>query len=546
MNIPKNTKFIFVTGGVISGLGKGISAASIAYLLKESGLRVTIQKFDPYLNVDPGTMSPFQHGEVYVTEDGTETDLDLGHYERFLDQNMYRENSCTSGQIYNAVLEKERRGDYLGATVQVIPHVTNAIQERFTTILAKNDYDVIITEVGGTVGDIEGLPFLEAIRQFELSLEPGQYANVHVTYMPFIKTSGEIKTKPTQHSVNKLREIGIYPDIILCRTERPMMDIATRDKIALFCNVRRESVQELHDAFTIYEVPLLLYRQQFLDVIQKYLNVTYKKEVNTERLRDIVYRIKNPADQVNIAVVGKYTGLADAYKSICEAFVHAGAENDVKVNILWVESENLESSSEDHIRDQLKDADGILVPGGFGDRGIEGKISAVRYSREKGVPFLGICLGLQVAVIEFSRNLAGLDQANSTEFDAQTPHPVIDLMKEQKGVQKKGGTMRLGTYECKLTPGTLIQKAYVDTRISERHRHRYEVNNAYRNVLSKKGLIFSGINPALDLVEAIELREHPWFVGVQFHPELKSRVTKAHPLFRELVRASYQYKKNRS
>ncbi len=546
MKIPEKTKFIFVTGGVISGLGKGISAAAIAYLLKESGLRVTIQKFDPYLNVDPGTMSPFQHGEVYVTEDGTETDLDLGHYERFLDQNMARENSCTSGQIYNTVLDKERRGDYLGATVQVIPHVTNAIQERFIAILEKDDYDVIITEVGGTVGDIEGLPFLEAIRQFELAMDPGQYANVHVTFMPFIKTSGEIKTKPTQHSVNKLREIGIYPDIILCRTDRPMMDTDTRDKIALFCNVRRESVLELHDASTIYEVPLLLYRQQFLDVIRKYLNVTYRKVVNTERLRDIVYRIKNPSDQVNIAIVGKYTGLADAYKSICESFVHAGAENDVKVNVIWVESENLESSSDDHIHNQLKDADGILVPGGFGDRGIEGKISAVRFAREKEIPFLGICLGLQMAVIECARNLAGLENANSTEFNKKTPHPVIDLMEEQKGIHAKGGTMRLGTYKCRLSEGTRMYQAYGEKMISERHRHRYEVNNAYRDKLAEAGLTISGVNPDLDLVEAVELKDHPWYMGVQFHPELKSRVTKAHPLFREFVKASYHYKKEKS
>jgi CTP synthase len=546
MRIPEKTKFIFVTGGVISGLGKGISAAAIAYLLKASGLRVTIQKFDPYLNVDPGTMSPFQHGEVFVTEDGTETDLDLGHYERFLDQNMYRENSCTSGQIYNTVLEKERRGDYLGATVQVIPHVTNAIQERFIAILEKNTYDVIITEVGGTVGDIEGLPFLEGIRQFELNMDPGQYANVHVTFMPFIKTSGEIKTKPTQHSVNKLREIGIYPDIILCRTEHPMMDTDTREKIALFCNVRRESVLELHDASTIYEVPLLLQRQQFLDVIRKYLNVTYKGDVNTERLRDIVYRIKNPSDQINIAIVGKYTGLADAYKSICEAFVHAGAENDVNVNIVWVESENLETSSEDHIHNQLKDADGILVPGGFGDRGIEGKIAAVRYAREKKIPFLGICLGLQVSVIEFSRHVAGLEEANSTEFEENTPHPVIDLMREQKGIHKKGGTMRLGTYKCRLSEGTRIYEAYQEEMINERHRHRYEVNNTYREKLKSFGMVISGVNPDLDLAEAIELKDHPWYVGVQFHPELKSRVTKAHPLFRELVNASYHIKKEKS
>ncbi len=543
MGISENTKFIFVTGGVISGLGKGISAASVAYLLKESGLRVTIQKFDPYLNVDPGTMSPFQHGEVYVTEDGTETDLDLGHYERFLDQNMSRHNTCTSGQIYNSVIEKERKGDYLGATVQVIPHITNAIQEKITRILENNNYDVVITEVGGTVGDIEGLPFLEAIRQFELSLEPGQYVNIHVTYMPFIKTSGEIKTKPTQHSVNKLREIGIYPDIILCRTESPMMDTPTREKIALFCNVRRESVLELYDAPTIYEVPLVLHRQQFLNVIQKYLKISLPSEVNTEILRDIVYRIKNPSDYVNIAVVGKYTGLADAYKSICESFVHAGAENDVKVNILWVEAENLESSSPEHVINLLKDAHGILVPGGFGDRGIEGKISAVKFARENKIPLLGICLGLQVSVIEFARNVANLHNANSTEFDPQTSYPVINLMKEQKDVHKKGGTMRLGTYDCRLKPDTLVHRAYENEMIAERHRHRYEVNNEYISELEKHGMVFSGINPTLNLVETLEIKDHPWFVAVQFHPELKSRATKAHPLFREFIKASYQYKK---
>jgi len=546
MGISKKPKFIFVTGGVISGLGKGISAASIAYLLKESGLRVTIQKFDPYLNVDPGTMSPFQHGEVYVTEDGTETDLDLGHYERFLDQNMSRHNSCTSGQIYNSVIEKERRGDYLGATVQVIPHVTNAIQEKITCILENDEYDVVITEVGGTVGDIEGLPFLEGIRQFELNLEPGQYVNVHVTYMPYIKTSGEIKTKPTQHSVNKLREIGIYPDIILCRTESPMMDTQTREKIALFCNVRRDSVLELYDASTIYEVPLILYRQQFLDVIQKYLNISLPAEVNTDVLRDIVYRIKNPSDNVNVAIVGKYTELADAYKSICESFIHAGAENDVKVNILWVEAKNLESSTPEQVNSLLKEAHGILVPGGFGDRGIEGKISAVKYAREHKIPFLGICLGLQVSVIEFSRHVACLEKANSTEFDPKTPFPVIDLMKEQKDVHKKGGTMRLGTYDCRLKPDTLVYKAYGNEQITERHRHRYEVNNQFLNELEKKGMVFSGINPTLNLVETIEIKDHPWFVAVQFHPELKSRVTKAHPLFRELIRASHRFKKEKS
>lgn len=539
----QTTKFIFITGGVISGLGKGISAASIAYLLKQSGYKVTIQKFDPYINVDPGTMSPYQHGEVYVTDDGSETDLDLGHYERFLDQDMSRFNNSTTGQIYYEVIKKERRGDYLGATVQIIPHITDEIIRRLTAVLEYDYYDFIITEVGGTVGDIESLPFLEAIRQFELNNGTENCLNVHVTMLPYIKSTGEIKTKPTQHSVMKLREIGLQAELIICRTEKPMLEKSMRQKIGMFCNVKWEWVIEAWDASSIYEVPLVLHRQDILAIIEDKFKMKAPQYVDTAPLRNFINTVKNPSETTTIAVVGKYTSLHDAYKSIIESFVHAGVENDAKVDIRWVEAEDLESNSFDHIVEYLQNVNGILIPGGFGERGIEGKLAAIRFARENKMPFFGICLGLQTAVIEFSRNVLGLSNANSTEFDAKTPHPVIDIMPEQVKISKKGGTMRLGAYECRLAPGTKVAAAYDADLIFERHRHRYEVNNDYRQQLVDAGMIISGLNPQHDLVETIELINHPWFVAVQFHPELKSRLNRAHPLFREFIHASINNQK---
>jgi CTP synthase len=537
------TKYIFITGGVISGLGKGISAASLGYLLKESGYTVTLQKFDPYLNIDPGTMSPYQHGEVYVTDDGSETDLDLGHYERFLDQDMTALNNSTTGQIYYEVIKKERKGDYLGATVQIIPHITDEIIRRFTAITEQGDYDFILTEVGGTIGDIESLPFLEAIRQFELNLGPENCLNIHVTMLPFIKSTGEIKTKPTQHSVMKLREIGLQPDVIICRTEKPMLDRSIRQKIGLFCNVKADWVIEAWDADTIYEVPLILQRQSILGIIEKKFQLTAPKALDTIALKNFVSTIKYPSYETNIAVVGKYTGLHDAYKSIIESFNHAGVENDCHVNVRWIEAEDLESSNFDHTVEYLQKIDGILIPGGFGERGIEGKLAAIRFARENNVPFLGICLGLQTAIIEYARNVLGLEEANSTEFNEETPDPVIHIMPEQVKVLQKGGTMRLGAYRCDLVKNSKAAEAYQAETVFERHRHRFEVNNHYRQQFIENGILISGVNPELDLVEIIEIPQHPWFVAVQFHPELKSRINKAHPLFREFVRASLKRRK---
>ncbi|NOZ74839.1 MAG: CTP synthase [FCB group bacterium] len=535
MTATKPVKYIFVLGGVISGLGKGIAAASIGYLLKSSGLRVTILKLDPYLNVDPGTMNPYQHGEVFVLDDGSETDLDLGHYERFIDVNMSKNNNATTGQIYSTVLGKERKGDYLGETIQVIPHITDEIKRRIHLVNMPKKYDVVICEVGGTVGDIESLPFLEAIRQ--LSVEVG-YHNamiVHVTLLPYVKASEELKTKPTQHSVMKLREIGLFPDVILCRTDQPV-GRSVREKIALFCNVPPANVIVGKEVKSIYEVPLVLDQQKVGPILADRLKLPTLPDTTT--LKDFIHSYRHPERTVTIAMCGKYTELPDAYKSVLEAFIHAGVENNAQVQLKWVSTEELKSDED--AATLFSDVQGILLLPGFGHRGGEGKIRCARYARENQVPYLGICLGLQCAVIDFTRQVCGLPKANSTEFDKQTPNPVIDLMESQRAIRKKGGTMRLGAYTCELKPGTKAYAAYRKKRISERHRHRWEVNNRYRMRLENAGLVISGVNPELNLVEIVELRDHPWFVATQFHPELKSRVTKAHPLFREFVRAAVE------
>ncbi len=532
----KQTKYIFVLGGVISGLGKGIAAASIGYLLKSAGVRVSIIKLDPYLNVDPGTMNPYQHGEVFVLDDGSETDLDLGHYERFIDVDMSNSNNATTGQIYSTVLERERKGDYLGATIQVIPHITDEIINRVKQVNKPKKFDVVICEVGGTVGDIESLPFLEAIRQLSLEVGYHNHVLIHVTLVPYIQASEELKTKPTQHSVMKLREIGLTPDIIFCRTDRKLTK-SVKDKLALFGNVAREHVVEGLDVPSIYEVPLELYRQNMGEVIMDRLELNQKQDISY--LEKFIQNFKNPKQNVNIAMCGKYTELPDAYKSILEAFVHAGVENKTSVNIQWVNTEKI-FNDEDAAK-AFKHIDGILIPGGFGSRGSEGKILTSKFARENNVPFLGICLGLQCAVIDFARNVCGLDGANSTEFNRRTKYPVIALMESQRAIKRKGGTMRLGAYDCELMPGTKAFKAYRKKNISERHRHRWEVNNRYRTKLENNGLVFSGVNAELNLVEMIELQDHPWFVAGQFHPELKSRVSSAHPLFRDFVGATVQY-----
>ncbi|HTY01542.1 MAG TPA: CTP synthase [Bacteroidota bacterium] len=531
----RQVKYIFVTGGVVSSLGKGISSASIGLLLKLRGLRVTIQKFDPYLNVDPGTMNPFQHGEVYVTDDGAETDLDLGHYERFLDITTSKKNNSTTGQIYHEVISKERRGDYLGATVQVIPHITDEIKKRFEALGVTGEYDVIITEVGGTVGDIESQPFLEAMRQFMFKVGPKNALAIHVTLVPYISSAGEIKTKPTQHSVKSLLELGIQPDMLICRSDRPLSN-EVREKIALFTNVESESVIDGRDAPTIYEVPLIFAEQEVDELVLEKLDLTCPRP-NLREWKRIVDRIKNPAGAVSIGVCGKYTDHQDAYKSIAEAFIHAGAANNVKVNLKWIRAEDIER---DGAELHLQGVSGLLVAPGFGERGIEGKIIAIKHVRQNNIPFLGICLGLQCAVIEFARNVCGLEHANSTEFK-QTDQNVIDLMLEQKKVKEYGGTMRLGAYPCKVEKNTRAYKAYKSELIHERHRHRYEVNDAFKSQLQEKGMIFSGICPDNGLVEIMELPDHPWFVGGQFHPELKSRLTNPHPLFRDFVKAAMEH-----
>ena len=533
-----HVKYVFVTGGVVSSLGKGIAAASLGLLLKSRGLRVTIQKFDPYINVDPGTMNPFQHGEVYVTDDGAETDLDLGHYERFLDVSMTRQNNATTGQIYYEVISRERKGDYLGATVQVIPHITDEIKRRIASVGASGKYDVVITEVGGTVGDIESLPFLEAIRQFTLSVGHRNALNIHVTLVPYIRSAGELKTKPTQHSVKTLLEIGLQPDILICRSERPL-SIDLREKIALFCNVQPEAVVEGRDVSSIYEVPLVFEREKLDQLVIEKLNIKCSRP-DLRRWTRFVNRVQRPTGRVTIGVCGKYTDLLDAYKSINESFVHAGAENDVAVDLKWVKAEEIERHGPEKY---IQGVDGLLVPGGFGERGVEGKIAAIRYVREKNIPFFGICLGLQCAVIEFARNVCSMQGANSTEFK-NTRYNVIDLMLDQKSVKAMGGTMRLGAYPCLLTKGTKAYTAYKKELIYERHRHRFEVNNKFRKKLNDNGMIFSGVAPDNSLVEIIELPGHPWFVAGQFHPELKSRAINPHPLFRDFVKAAKDYRES--
>jgi CTP synthase len=526
-------KHVFVTGGVVSSLGKGITAASLGCLLKSRGLRVIIQKFDPYLNVDPGTMSPYQHGEVFVTDDGAETDLDLGHYERFVDENLTRDSNVTSGSVYNHVISKERRGDYLGSTVQVIPHVTNEIKERISRVARDPDVDVVITEIGGTVGDIESLPFLEAIRQFRNDIGRRHVLYIHVTLIPFISTSGELKTKPTQHSVNELRSIGIQPDIIVCRSDRPI-SADLREKLSLFTDVEPRAVVSCVDAAHVYEVPLML-RDEGLDglVVDK-LGLETRAPKLDEWIA-LVQRMRDAKGTVRIGLVGKYVQLRDAYLSVIEALRHACIEHGRNLEVIWVDAESLK---DEELEAELEAADGILVPGGFGVRGTEGKIKSVRYARENDVPYLGLCLGMQMAVAEFARSVAGMQGANSSEFDAETKYPVIDLLPDQEGVRDKGGTMRLGSSPSKLVPGTKAHAAYGSEVIHERHRHRYEVNNEYRDALTKAGLVISGTTLDEQLVEIIELPDHPWFVACQFHPEFKSRPTRPHPLFRDFVGAA--------
>ncbi len=533
-------KHIFVTGGVVSGLGKGITAASLGRLLKSRGLRVTIQKLDPYLNVDPGTMSPFQHGEVFVTDDGGETDLDLGHYERFIDESLTRDCSVTAGSIYQSVISKERRGDFLGGTVQVIPHVTNGIKDRIVRLAEQTQPDVVITEVGGTVGDIESLPFLEAVRQLRKDVGRDNVCYIHVSLVPFISGSEELKTKPTQHSVKELRGIGIQPDFIVCRSDRPI-DAGIRRKIALFCDVEPKAVVSAEDAPSIYEVPITLHEQGLDAMVIERLRLECGP-LEMSDWRNFVAHRRSLARMVNIALVGKYVALPDAYLSVTEALDHAGIHHDHKVNVHWLDAESL---SPEEVETRLEDFDGILVPGGFGVRGIEGKVRAACHARERKVPYLGICLGMQVAVVEFARNVARLEDANSAEFDPVSPHPVIDLMREQHEVHDVGGTMRLGSYPCKVVLGTKGHAAYGEEVIYERHRHRYEVNNAYRQQLVDAGLVISGISPDEKLVEMVELPDHPWFVGNQGHPEFKSRPTRPAPLFRDFIGAAVAYRQAR-
>jgi CTP synthase len=529
------TKYVFVTGGVASSLGKGITAASLGRLLKSRGLKVSIQKFDPYINIDPGTMSPYQHGEVFVTDDGAETDLDLGHYERFIDENLSKNSNVTTGKIYWSVIQKERKGEYLGGTVQVIPHITNEIKQRVFRVAKERDVDVVITEIGGTVGDIESLPFLEAIRQIKYDVGRDNVCYIHVTLVPYLGKSGELKTKPTQHSVKELRSIGIQPDIIVCRSEKPISP-EMKDKIGLFCNVDGEAVIQNLDAETLYEVPLLLHKEGLDELVVKKLGLQCGK-ANLDEWTALVNKVKNLSGRVKIALVGKYVELRDAYMSVAEALKHAGIANDCEVDIDWI---NACDVTEENYIDILKDADGILVPGGFGDRGIEGKVLAIKYARENNVPFLGICLGMQLSVIEFARHVVGLEGANSAEIDPETKYPVIDLMPEQRDVDEKGGTMRLGIYPCKLKENTFAFNAYKDEVIYERHRHRYEFNNEFRKQITSNGMILSGTSPDDRLVEIVEIPNHKWFVGVQFHPEFKSRPNRCHPLFRDFIRASLE------
>jgi CTP synthase len=530
------TKYIFVTGGVVSSLGKGITAASLGRLLKNRGLNVTIQKFDPYINVDPGTMSPYQHGEVFVTDDGAETDLDLGHYERFIDINLNKFSNVTTGKVYSAVLKKERRGDYLGGTVQVIPHITNEIKERVFRSGKETHADVVITEIGGTVGDIESLPFLEAIRQIKSDIGSHNVMYIHCTLIPYIKAAGEMKTKPTQHSVKELRSLGIQPNVIVVRTEMPVSQ-DMKDKIALFCDIDKKAVIECRDADVLYSIPLALQEQNLDQITCDHLKLACPDADMTE-WKELVEKVSNLTRKTKIALVGKYVELQDAYISVVEALKHAGYVFDADIEIDWINAEHV---TEANVAGLLKDADGILVPGGFGDRGVEGKIFATQYAREQKIPFLGICLGMQLASIEFARNVLGLKGAHSSELNPGTPYPVIDLLPEQKDVEDLGGTLRLGLYACKLVEGTKAFEAYRDEVVYERHRHRYEFNNQFRGQMEQAGFVFSGTSPDDRLVEIIELKEHPWFVASQFHPEFKSRPTRPQPLFRDFIKASLQY-----
>ena len=526
------TKYIFVTGGVTSSLGKGIVSASLGKLLAERGHSVTIQKLDPYINVDPGTMNPYEHGECYVTDDGAETDLDLGHYERFLNHPTSQANNVTTGRIYQTVIEKERKGDYLGKTVQIIPHITDEIKRRIQILEEKKDFDFIITEIGGTVGDIEALPYIEAVRQLKWELDNNAIF-IHLTLVPFLAAAAELKTKPTQHSVKTLLEAGIQPDILVCRTEHAINE-KIKHKIAKFCNVEKDAVIQSIDAKTIYEVPILMQKEGLDKIVLKKLNTKCNKKPNLLKWKKFLNGLQNPKKEITIGLVGKYVSLQDAYKSISESIIHAGAKKCCKINVEWIDSEAI---SMKNLSDRLNHLNGLIVAPGFGDRGIDGKILAIKFVRENNIPFLGICLGMQTAVIEFTRNVIGLKNANSTEMDYKTKHPVIDLMNEQKGLKNKGGTMRLGAYECKLKLKTNIYNAYKKQSISERHRHRYEFNNSYLEKLEKNGLVASGINPKNNLVEAIEILNHKWFVGVQFHPEYKSTVDKPHPLFCGFIEA---------
>src|SRR6187551_1127692 len=539
MSSTTSAKYIFVTGGVTSSLGKGIISASLGKLLQARGFSVTIQKFDPYINIDPGTLNPYEHGECFVTDDGAKTDLDLGHYERFLNVRTSQANNVTTGRIYNNVITKERRGEYLGKTVQVVPHITDEIKRNIFWLGESGEYDFFITEFGGCVGDIESLPFIEAVRQVRWELGSASSLVIHLTLIPYLKAAKELKTKPTQHSVKELLEAGIQPDILVCRTEMPLpMEI--RKKVALFCNVHLNSVIEAMDADTIYDVPILMRKEKLDERVLAKLKETSKAEPVLDQWKGFLGKLKNPVNEVSVGLVGKYVSLPDAYKSIAEAFVHAGAQNDCKVNVKWISSEEISKETVEHV---LSGLDGILVAPGFGERGLEGKIEAIRYVRENKIPFFGICLGMQCAVVEFARNVLGLD-ASSTELNPKTKNPVIDMMEEQKKITIKGGTMRLGAYTCKLKKGSKAQLAYAENVIHERHRHRYEFNNKYLEQIEEAGLKAMGVNPESSLVEVVELKDHPWFVGVQYHPELKSTVLNPHPLFVKFVEASLHHKRN--
>ena len=537
--MSSKTKYIFVTGGVTSSLGKGIISASLAKLLQARGLSVTIQKLDPYINVDPGTLNPYEHGECYVTDDGAETDLDLGHYERFLNVNTSQDNNVTTGKIYQSVINRERRGDYLGKTVQVIPHITNEIKDHIIQLGKDDTYDVVITEIGGTVGDIESLPFIESIRQLKWDL-PGKVLFVHLTLIPYLSTSGELKTKPTQHSVKTLLEYGIQPDILVCRTEHHL-DSDLRKKIALFCNVEQKCVIESIDAKTIYEVPLLMKEEKLDEVVCEKLSLQGKEHYELKKWNQFLNHLSKPEHTTEIALIGKYVELKDSYISIAESLIHAGAENKTRVNIHWIHSSEMEG---ENINNQLSKMDGIIVAPGFGSRAVEGKINAVKFARENQVPFLGICLGMQCAVIEFARNVIGFKEAHSTEINSETPYPVISMMEEQKELKNLGGTMRLGAYDCHVEKDSLLHKVYENDVISERHRHRYEFNNKYVRDFEENGIVFSGKNKANNLMETIEIPNHPWFVGVQYHPEYKSRVVNPHPLFISFIKATLTHQNN--